>query len=79
MNASGSSTVNFGSELVENFIVSTKKYLTLLSEVAAELGRSVPNTEERLTLLKSGYLIMVHIPALRDADLENDLSRYSEI
>lgn len=66
-----SSTASFSSELVVIFQGGNVKIvLALLTEVAAERGRNLPDTELPITFVECGYLIVRYILKLRGADLQ---------
>lgn len=71
-----SRSANFASRLVSIFRVSTIKLaLALVREVAAELCGNIPDSELRITFVKSGNLIEGYIIAIRHVDLETEYTR----
>lgn len=47
-----------------------QSFMKLVHEIAEESEENVPDSEMRLTLAKSGYLVGGNIPTLRDVYLK---------
>lgn len=78
--AQRSLTTNFAKCLVQLFLTSTKQmFTTLVSQVAAECGENVPDTEKQLAIMKSGYIMEENIPTKNDVKHEKNIIRERQI
>lgn len=68
-----SSTASFALELVKSFKVSNISiFSALVCTIAADQGKSFPDTELRLTFVKFNYLMKGCIPTIQDVDFDNE-------